>query len=213
MEQWTVEHRMFAYDVYVTNAESVTAAQRLFRVHFNLGRRGIVPSHNTILRGVNNLRTTGSVVKKKALGPQKTARMPENIERVRQALTRSPQKSARRHVHELRLSRESVRTILKKDLAFHPYNLCIVQQLKATDYQQREDFAVRMQVLLEEHANTIILMSDEAHFHLSGEVNKQNFRYWGSENPRNMHEKSLHTQRVTVRCAIANFDVIGLYFF
>jgi hypothetical protein len=38
--------------------------------------------------------------------------------------------------------------------------MCIVQQLKATDYQQRENFAVRMQVLLEEHANTIMLMSD-----------------------------------------------------
>jgi hypothetical protein len=61
---------MFAYDAYVTNAESVAAAQRLFRVHFNLGRRGIVPSRNTILRWVNNLRTTASVVKKKPLGPQ-----------------------------------------------------------------------------------------------------------------------------------------------
>jgi hypothetical protein len=68
---------------YVTNAESVTAAQRLFHVHFNLGRRGIVSSCNTILRWVNNLRATGSVVKKKALGPQKTARTPENNERVR----------------------------------------------------------------------------------------------------------------------------------
>ena len=64
MEQWTVEHRMFAYDAYVKN-ESITAVQRLFRVHFNLGRYGIVPSRNTILRWVNNLRTTGSIVKKK----------------------------------------------------------------------------------------------------------------------------------------------------
>jgi hypothetical protein len=59
MEQWTVEHCMFAYDAYVKNAESITAVQRLFRVHFNLGRYGIVPSCNTILRWVNNLRTTG----------------------------------------------------------------------------------------------------------------------------------------------------------
>jgi hypothetical protein len=91
--------------------------------------------------------------------------------------------------------------------------MCIVQQLMATDYQQREDFAVRMHVLLEEHANAIILMSDEAHFHLSGEVNKQNVRYWGSENPRNIHEKPLHTRRLTVWCAVANFGVIGLYLF
>jgi transposase len=81
MEQWTVKHRMFAYDAFVTNAESVTAAQRLFRVHFNLGRHGIVPSCNTILRWVNKLRTTGTIVKKPP-GPKKTARMLENTERV-----------------------------------------------------------------------------------------------------------------------------------
>jgi transposase len=213
MEQWTVEHRMFAYDAYVKNAESITAVQRLFRVHFNLGRHGIVPSRNTILRWVDNLRTTGSIVKKKPPGPTKTARTPDNIERVREALTRSPRRSARRHARELNLSRESVRTILKKDLAFHPYKMCIVQQLKATDYEQREDFAVRMQVLLEEHENSIIIMSDEAHFHLNGEVNKQNFRYWSTDNPCNIHEKPLHTERVTVWCAIGNFGIIGPYFF
>jgi hypothetical protein len=91
--------------------------------------------------------------------------------------------------------------------------MCIVQQLKETDYRQQEDFAIQMQVLLEEHANAIILMSDEAHFHFSGEVNKQNIRYWGSENPCNIHEKPLHTPRVTVWCAIGNFGVIGPHFF
>jgi len=36
---------------------------------------------------------------------------------------------------------------------------------------QREDFAVRMQVVFEEEENPIILMSDEAHFQLNGTVN------------------------------------------
>jgi len=34
MEQWTVEQRMFAYDAYVQNGESVTAVQRLFSRSF-----------------------------------------------------------------------------------------------------------------------------------------------------------------------------------
>ena len=62
MAQWTVEHRMFAYDAYVQNDESVTAGQRLFRVHFNLGRLDTVPSRNTILRWIHSLRTAGSIV-------------------------------------------------------------------------------------------------------------------------------------------------------
>ena len=137
MEQWTVEHRMFAYDAYVQNGESVTGVQRLFRVHFNLGCRDTVPSHNTILRWIHILRTTGSIVKKKTPGPNKTVRMPENIERVIQALIRSPGRSARRHAREMRLSHESVRTILQKDLKFHPHKMCVVQELRATDYETR----------------------------------------------------------------------------
>ena len=65
----------------------------------------------------------------------------------------------------MKLSHESVRTILQKDLKFHPYKMCVVQELRATDYEQQEDFAIRMQELFEENENAIIIMSDEAHFH------------------------------------------------
>ena len=56
-------------------------------------------------------------------------------------------------------------------------------------------------------------MTDEAHFHLNGFVNKQNLRYWGVENPRIVNEKELHPQRVTVWCAIMCDRIIGPYFF
>jgi hypothetical protein len=36
--------------------------------------------------------------------------------------------------------------------------------------------------------DVIILMTDEAHFPLSGSVNKQNFRYWAEENPQQLHQ-------------------------
>lgn len=213
MEQWTVEHRVFTYDAYVRNGESVVTAQRLFRVHFNRGRNGTIPSRNTILSWVRTLRSTGSIVKKKPPGPTKTARTPENIDRVRAALIRSPGRSARRHASELRISRESLRTILQKDIKFHPYKISIVQKLEGRDYEQRENFAVLMQVILADNENAVIFMSDEAHFYLDGEVNKQNMRYWAPNNPRNVHEKRLHSQRVTVWCAISPFGIIGPYFF
>jgi len=56
-------------------------------------------------------------------------------------------------------------------------------------------------------------MSDEAHFHLSGFVNKQNFRYWSERNPCNLHEKPLHSEKVTVWCAVSSRGIIGPYFF
>jgi hypothetical protein len=46
--------------------------------------------------------------------------------------------------------------------------------------------------------DVIILMTDEANFHLSGCVNKQNFHYWAEENPQQIHQRPLHSGRVTL---------------
>ena len=54
-------------------------------------------------------------------------------------------------------------------------------------------------------------MSDEAHFYLSGF--EQNMRFWGSENPRNMHQRPLHPQKCTVWRGVMSDKVIGPYFF
>ena len=56
-------------------------------------------------------------------------------------------------------------------------------------------------------------MSDEAYFHLSGFVNKQNFRYWSATNPIELHERPRHCSKVTVWCAISSFGIIGPKFF
>jgi hypothetical protein len=57
-----------------------------------------------------------------------------------------------------------------------------------------------------------VLSSDEAHFHLSGCVNKQNFRYWAENNPRQLQERPLHSQHVTVWCPVADVGVMDPYF-
>jgi len=58
-----------------------------------------------------------------------------------------------------------------------------------------------------------IWVSDEAHFHVSGFVNKQNFRYWSQANPQALHKKPLHSQKVTVCCAMSALGIIRPYFF
>ena len=160
---------------------------------------------NTILRWVENFRKTGNIMNKKPPGPTSTARTPENTVRASEPLIRSPRRSARRH------ATESVRSILQTNLRFHPYKMQDVQQVNVRDYAQRVDFGVRMQVILEENENAII-MSDEVYFHLNGTVNKQNLRYWAPE----IHitfTNDLSMLHVTAWCAVAPFGVIGLYFF
>ena len=56
-------------------------------------------------------------------------------------------------------------------------------------------------------------MSDEAHFHIGGYVNKQNCRIWGAENPKLIIEKPLYPQRGTVWCCFWAGRIIWPYFF
>ena len=59
-----------------------------------------------------------------------------------------------------------------------------------------------------------IIMSDEAHFHLGGYVNKQNnCHIWGSKNPKMIIEKPLYPQRVTIWCGFRPEGIMGPYFF
>ena len=79
---------------------------------------------------VRQWRETGSV-QVKFRTRRNPVRSPENIQRVRRALERSPRRSVRRYSQLLNLSDRSVRRILHHDLHFHPYKLQIVQELTA----------------------------------------------------------------------------------
>ncbi|PNF24978.1 hypothetical protein B7P43_G08803 [Cryptotermes secundus] len=61
--------------------------------------------------------------------------------------------------------------------------------------------------------DALVFFSDEAHFHLSRYGSKQNMRYWSGNNPRELHERPLHSDKVTVWCALSRVGVIGPYFF
>ena len=58
-----------------------------------------------------------------------------------------------------------------------------------------------------------IWFSDEAWFHLSGYVNSQNSRIWGSENPNAIHEEPLHSEKIGVWCGMSRRRIIGPIFF
>jgi hypothetical protein len=54
-----------------------------------------------------------------------------------------------------------------------------------------------------------VWFSDEAHFHLDGVVNKQNVRFWASENPRVIHEKVHRAPRTTAWFSISRHGLLG----
>ena len=89
--------------------------------------------------------------------------------------------------------------------------MMFAQELSERDTETRRTCCLEIQQHVPHVA--VVLFSDEAHFHLCGSVNKQNFRYWAENNPRELHECPLHCPRVTVWCAVAEFCIWGPYFF
>lgn len=59
----------------------------------------------------------------------------------------------------------------------------------------------------------VLFLSDEAHFHLSGHVNKQNFRPWACEQPHE-HVKTLLSleQKHCMVCCWKERDLAVTYF-
>ena len=58
-----------------------------------------------------------------------------------------------------------------------------------------------------------IITSDEAHFTLTGTLNKQNCRFYGIENPQIINEIPLYAHKVTVWCGVCADMIIGPFFF
>lgn len=155
---------------------SFIATQRLFRCHYNIHHNDPIPSAHAIKIWIQNFEVADSALKKKSSGKQRSVHTPENINAIRVAMIRSPKRSAHRHAISLGLSNISIRRILHKDLHMHPYKIQVVLTLKDADKVNRITFC---QQLFDLNVNEDIvhnmLISDEAHFHLSGLVNKQNF--------------------------------------
>ena len=70
----------------------------------------------------------------------------------------------------------------------YPYNAKICQKLHDGEFERRADFCLWFLQKDEEDFTFTgrLIMSDEAHFGLNESVNRQNFKFWGSENPMEM---------------------------
>jgi hypothetical protein len=86
----------------------------------------------------------------------------------------------------------------------------VAQELSVKDWESRRTLCE--DILQHVPPKAGLWCSDEAHFHLSGTVNMQNVRFWAETNPRDLHQRPLHSPRVTVWCAVSHLGVVGPYF-
>lgn len=173
-------------------------------------------NRSRIYRIVRKFENRGTVtdVREKNAGRPKSVCTKENIASVEKVITETPQRSVRQVMRDLNgeISKTSVHRMLKFDLKLTPYKISIMQHLKQSDIDSRLDFA---HWVLEKSASFpgCIWFSDEAHFYLNNAVNKQNFRFWGTDKPNMYAEKPLHGEKVTVWAALSSSGIIGPFFF
>lgn len=177
-------------------------------------RNSRTPTYNEIRGVIKSFETRGTVERKKP-NRKKSVRVSENIGAVARAIQEKATTSTRKLSSAIGITRRSLQRILKVDLNLFPYKIQIVSKIMPGDYYVRETFCQKMLELMDNDSTLIdhLFMSDEAHFDLNGNVNKQNCRIWAESNPKAVHEVKLHPQRVTVWCAVSSKCIIGPFFF
>lgn len=127
----------------------------------------------------------------------------------------NPHSASRQVGSDMNLSHSTVLNVLHRN-GFHPYKVILTQELSQDDFDRRVEFCEDMQMRCNNDNMFVknIVFSDEASFFLNGSVNRQNYRYWATENPRWMQEA--HTQyprKVNVWAGIVGNRTLGPYFF
>ena len=94
-------------------------------------------------------------------------------------------------------------------IGLYPYKIQTNQVLTEAHILKRKTFCAELMTGITKQSlvTNKIWFSDEAHFWLSGYVNKQNYRYWGTTNPYISISKPLHPQRVTVWAALCSTGI------
>lgn len=122
--------------------------------------------------------------------------------------------SVRKVSREIGVGKTTVHKLLKLE-KWHPYKIKLVQELNEDDPDRRLQFCEEMMDKCHRDPLLIqnIIFSDESTFTLTGEVNRQNCRYWAKENPHWMREHhTQYPQKVNVWAGIVRNRIIGPYF-
>ena len=107
----------------------------------------------------------------------------------------SPKRSTRKRSQTLSISRSTMMRVMTEDLGMFPYRIQTHQKLSEADKDRRKEMAKVLVHKIEESDTflTNLWTTDEAHFHLDGQVNSKNNVYWGTSPPVEVAERPLHS--------------------
>lgn len=217
-KQWTVRERTWCVERRL-RGDKLKDIQEEF-LHFF--RKEKAPCKQRIHAWLKKFHEYGSVenlnkksAKRETHSGRKKVRTSAILEQVRQDVQSSPKRSTRKRAQSLQLSQTTLRRILKEDLKMFPYHIQTKHLLTGDDKQRRLFMANILMEKIEAHAAFLpnLITTDEAHFHLDGQVNSKNNIFWGKKPPEEVAQRPLHSEKVTVWCAVWSKGILGPYFF
>ena len=210
MKNWNNEQLIFITKAYFSEGQSTIRAQRSFQRHY---KTKTSPSKKVVLRCAKKISNSGNIRQKKPGRPVSVTNQ-MNIEKVNTVIQDTNTVSLRHLSQQVGISYSSTQNIVKKKLQLHAYKVQVCHQLQPGDFTRRIEFCEWfLQNSEDQDFLGGLIMSDEAHFSLNGHVNRQNMRFWARENPNEIMEVPLHSERVTVWCGLMQNCIIGPFFF
>jgi hypothetical protein len=172
------------------------------------------PTKINIIATVKKFRRTHSVKHKKGAGRPKSVVTEDNCAKVMAEIAQDPTKSLRMHSRESAIKLGNLMNI-KKVVKLKSFKIHILHAMTPADLEARMAFCERITPCVELLGVDFvknIWFSDECHVHLSGHFNRQNYRNLGLEKPDLYKQVPLHSEKVTVWCAVSAYG-IGPYFY
>ena len=205
----TIEQRKWVLKQY-WKTENATQVRRNWAQVFNVP----APSRLTIYKLRDKFDATGSILDRPKKGRPVSVTTPENDMQVALHFIDDPNQSQTRSSIELDISRRSLSRIMKK-IGLKVYHPRLTHGLLEDDPDRRLQFCEV--VANEEREGDGILAktvwTDEAHFKLSGAVNRHNCVYYSMDNPHLTYETQLNQPGITVWAGISCKGVFGPIFF
>lgn len=205
MEPFSNSDKFDMLSCYILSHKNSTRAAELYLNHYPERRQ----PHLSTYRNLRvNLIEHGSFIKPYK-NPQRISE--ETKTTVLQAIVENPNTSTREIQRNTGIPKSTAHKILASH-KYHPYKYNVCQSLRPGDNERRREFCewYTRQCDANDNFPSQILWSDESNFTNNGLFNRQNLRYWSTENPHVLRPARNQVRfGFNVWCGILGSQLIG----
>jgi inhibitor of nuclear factor kappa-B kinase subunit alpha len=138
---------------------------------------------STVRDDIKRFQETNSHEDRKGRGRKRTVNIASNRQKIKNRLKKNPRLSTRKLAKTIKISRQSVRRIIKNELHMKSYKLKKAQLLTEKAKNIRLERAKLLKTRFSANKHRSILFSDEKLFTIEQNHNRQNDRIWSQEEP------------------------------